>query len=64
VQIPLEDWRYTEVAKYEKDLTDGYTCRLDSAGTGYGLVVGCCKHGDDASVPITQPEFLKQLSDS
>jgi hypothetical protein len=48
-QIPFED-KDIYRSKYETGLREGY--KLDSCGTGYGLVQSCCDHGDEDSTPI------------
>jgi hypothetical protein len=35
--------------------------RLDRSGSGYGQVVGSCKHGDEPSGSIKCGEFLEKL---
>jgi len=38
-------------------------CGLDSSGSGEGLVVGCCEHGNEPWGSIKGGEFLDQVSD-
>jgi hypothetical protein len=38
-------------------------CGLDSTGTGYGPVAGCCEHGNELSGSTQGGEFLKYVSD-
>jgi hypothetical protein len=33
-------------------------CGLDASGSGYGLVAGCCEHGNEAVGSIKGGEFL------
>jgi hypothetical protein len=37
-------------------------CELDSYGSGYGLVVGSCEHGNELSGSKVGGEFLDQLT--
>jgi hypothetical protein len=39
------------------------TCGLDSSGSGYGPVAGCCENGNEPSGSIKGGEFLDSLSD-
>jgi hypothetical protein len=38
-------------------------CGLNSSGSGYGPVEGCCVHGNEPSGSIKGGEFLDSLSD-
>jgi hypothetical protein len=38
-------------------------CGLDSSGSAYWPVVGCCEHGNEPSCSTTCREFLDQLID-
>jgi hypothetical protein len=38
-------------------------CGLDSTGSGYGTVAGCCKHTNEISGSITDGKFLNQLNE-
>jgi hypothetical protein len=33
-------------------------CGLDASGSGYGLLLDCCEHGNEPSVSIQEREFL------
>jgi hypothetical protein len=38
-------------------------CRLDSSGSGYGLLTGCYENGNEPSASIKGGEFLDYQSD-
>jgi hypothetical protein len=37
-------------------------CGLDSNGSGYDLLPGCCEHGNEPLVSIKARNFFDQLS--